>query len=105
VEITGKNSTGNILTHVHNESEKKRINLPTRQGSPGKAIEDKVELSPRAREILETTKQIHYTTDIDIEKVSKLKQQIDTGSYQIDGQKIAYQMLRESVLNQMVFGK
>ena len=105
MEITDKNPNGNTLTQVHNESEKKKINPSAKQGSPGKAIEDKVELSTRAREILETTKQIHNTTDIEIEKVLKLKQQIDTGNYPIDGPKIAYQMIRESVLNQMMFGK
>ena len=105
VEITDKNPNGNILTQVHNESEKKKINPSAKQGSPGKAIEDKVELSPRAREILETTKQIHTAADIEIEKVLKLKQQIDAGNYPIDEQKIAYQMIRESVLNQIVFGK
>ena len=105
MEITDKNPNGNTLTQVHNESEKKKINPSAKQGSPGKAIEDKVELSTRAREILETTKQIYNTTDIEIEKVLKLKQQIDTGNYPIDRTKIAYQMIRESVLNQMMFGK
>ena len=101
MEITGKNPSGNILTHVQNETEKKRINLADKQDSSEKVVEDKVELSPRAREILEATKRIHSVSDFEIEKVLKLKQQMDNGVYQVDGQKIAFKMLQEFLLNQI----
>ena len=64
-------------------------------------VADKVELSPRAKEILETTKMIHSVADFEIEKVSKLKKQVDNGIYQVDGQKTAFKMLQEFLLNQI----
>ena len=42
------------------------------------------------------------TSDIREEKVAEIKEKIDSGTYNVDGQKAAANMLRESLINQIV---
>lgn len=57
---------------------------------------DEVILSPRANELRELKKAIDLIPDIREEKILMLKSQIEEGTYQVDGKKIAGRMLMES---------
>ena len=61
---------------------------------------DKVALSPMAREIAEAKKAIDSMPDIREEKVAAIKKEIETGTYKIDGKKVAFNMIKESILNE-----
>jgi negative regulator of flagellin synthesis FlgM len=57
---------------------------------------DEVVLSPRANELRELKKAIDLIPDIREEKILMIKSQIEKGTYQVDGKKIAGRMLKES---------
>ena len=59
------------------------------------ANQDKVVLSPLAREIHEAAKTLSAVPDVCEEKVAAIRSQIENGTYQIDGQKIAGRMLED----------
>ena len=61
---------------------------------------DKVALSPMAREIAEAKKAIDSMSDIREEKVAAIKKEIETGTYKIDGMKVAFNMIKESLINE-----
>ncbi len=63
--------------------------------------EEKVSLSSTARDIQQAEKAIEELPDIRAQKVQKLKEQIETGKYNINGEKIAEKMLSESLLDIM----
>jgi negative regulator of flagellin synthesis FlgM len=102
MKITDNNSSLNIRNYVNNLQDKKKIEGLGKQGSSQAVKEDKVVLSPKAKEVQEATKLIKELPDIREEKVAKLKEQVDQGTYRIDGKKIAFKMLKESILDELL---
>ena len=102
MKITDKNSSLNIRNYVNNIQDNKKIDDLAKPGSSQTVKEDKVVLSPKVKEVLEATKLIKELPDIREEKVAKLKEQVDQGTYGIDGKKIAFKMLKESILDELL---
>ena len=59
---------------------------------------DKVVLSPKARELQDAKAQLAALPDIDTGRVAHIQLQIESGTYKIDGGKIAERMLGEMQL-------
>ena len=102
MKITDNNSSLNIRNYVNNVKDNKEIEDLKKQGSPQTVKEDKVVLSPKAKEVQEATKLIKELPDIREDKVAKLKEQVDQGTYKVDGKKIAFKMLKESILDELL---
>jgi len=102
MKITDNNSSLNIRNYVSNVQDNKKTDGLAKQGSPQAVKEDKVVLSPKAKEVQEATKLIKELPDIREEKVAKLKEQVDQGTYRIDGKKIAFKILKESILDELL---
>jgi negative regulator of flagellin synthesis FlgM len=102
MKITDNNSSLNIRNYVSNVKDNKKIDDLAKQDSPQGTKEDKVVLSPKAKEVQEATKMIKELPDIREEKVAKLKEQVDQGTYRIDGKKIAFKILKESILDELL---
>ncbi|MCP4367532.1 MAG: flagellar biosynthesis anti-sigma factor FlgM [Deltaproteobacteria bacterium] len=102
MKITDNNSSLNIRNYVSNVKDNKEIDDSSKQGSPQTVKEDKVVLSSKAKEVQEATKLIKELPDIREDKVAKLKEQVDQGTYRINGKKIAFKMLKESILDELL---
>jgi len=63
---------------------------------------DKVVLSPKAREINDAKQKLMNMPDIRQQKVGDIRYQIKSGTYVVKGDKVAFHMLKESVLNQRI---
>jgi len=61
-----------------------------------------VVLYSKAKEIRELAKVIKDLPDIREEKVAELKKQIDQGTYKVDGEKIAFKMIKEFILDEIL---
>ncbi len=59
---------------------------------------DRVELSAKARELQTAHEAVHRMPDVDMDKVARVKAQIQAGTYQVDSRKVADAMLTESIL-------
>jgi negative regulator of flagellin synthesis FlgM len=102
MEISGKNHSVNLETYVKNIKDKRTINETAHPTSQVVLNEDKVVLSPKAKEIQEATKILSSLPDIREEKVGQIKMQIDNETYQINGKKIAINMAKESLINELL---
>ena len=102
MKITDNNSSLNIRNYVSNIQDNRKIGGSAKQDSSQTVKEDKVVLSPKAKEVQEATKLIKELPDIREEKVAKLKEKVDQGTYRIDGKKIAFKMLKESILDELL---
>jgi len=102
MKITDNNSSLNIRNYVSNIQDNRKIDGSAKQGTSQTVKEDKVVLSPKAKEVQEAIKVIKELPDIREEKVAKLKEQVDQGTYRIDGNKIAFNMLKESILDELL---
>lgn len=60
---------------------------------------DVVALSPTARELQKAGKVLQDLPEVRLEKVNRIREQIESGTYRIDRARIADRMLRESLLN------
>lgn len=80
--------------------------------APGKAAEkpaesqpaaapgaDRVNLSAKARELQAAQQMVRRMPDVDIEKVNKIKTRLKEGTYNVDANSIAANILAESLIN------
>ena len=63
------------------------------------APEEKVNLSTKARDIQQLQNAVNRLPDVREEKVRDLKDQVDKGTYAVNGQKIAEKMVSDSLLD------
>ena len=63
------------------------------------APEEKVNLSTKARDIQQLRDAINQLPDVREDKVRELKDQVEKGTYDVNGQKVADKMVAESLLD------
>jgi len=103
MEITGNSPFARLDAYVKiNGKEKNRVQGSPKEAPKGGLSEDKVALSPEAKQIQGAKKLLDSLPDIREDKVAEIKEQIEAGTYNIDGEKIAFKMIRESILNELV---
>ena len=96
--------TGNSLTELISQykiNENKVTPEPEKQVANGVVQEEKVSLSSAAKDIQQAEKAIEELPDVREEKVRELQDRIETGRYEVSGEKIAGKMISESVLDVM----
>ena len=98
--ITGNKPFAGLDAYVKNIGKgKNRINGSPKEAPKGGLSEDKVALSPEAKQIQDAKKRLDSLPDVREDKVAEIKGRIEAGTYTIDGEKIAFKMVRESVLD------
>jgi len=102
MEITDKNPSINLKSYVKNIKDERKIANSPEKTSNEFIKEDKVVLSSKAKEIQEAKKILDSTPDVREKKITQLKKQIENGTYEIDGKKIAVKMIKESLLNEVL---
>ena len=101
MEITDKNTSINLEAHTRNIRNNKKLDTNSRQASDEVFCEDKVVLSPKVKQIEKLKELLGSVSDIDKEKVARIKKRIENGTYRIEGDKIALKMLKESLSNRI----
>ena len=102
MEVSGKGIFEQMPNLVKRET---GIKAGSNERTPARAparSRDKVVLSPRAREIDDAKIRLMNMPDIRDDMVSDIRHRINSGTYVLQGDKIAFRMLRESVLNQRI---
>ena len=99
--ITGNKPFSGLDAYVKNvDKGKNRVHgSPEEAPKGGGLTEDRVALSPEAKQIQEVRKRLDSLPDVREDKVAEIKEQIAAGTYTIDGEKIAFKMIRESILD------
>jgi negative regulator of flagellin synthesis FlgM len=97
MKITEKDNSINLDAYIKNIKDKKKIDS-SKQASKNIFEEDNVVLSPKAREVQEAKKVLNTLPDIREELVARIKNEINEGTYKIEGKKLAAKMIKESLL-------
>ncbi len=100
MEITPKDSV-NIEAYVNQVQDKEKAQATAEKAEKQPTKTDTVVLSDAAKRIQEAKKLLDAIPDIREDKVAQLKEQIDNGTYEIDAEKIADKMLKDSLLNDL----
>lgn len=66
---------------------------------------DKVNLSSQARELQQASQAAQSASDVDVQKVSQVKMDVDQGTYKVVGAQVATDMMRESLENNLILQK
>ncbi len=102
MEISGKVPAIKIDAYLNNVKDKNKTDGSASNDPKSIQNEDKVDLSQNVREINEARVQLDSIPDVREEKVAEIKSQLEKGTYNIDGEKIAFNMIRESVIDEIV---
>jgi len=98
MQITGKKPPTSLDTYIKNIDAQKKPKQSLGQSTPLTEKEgDKVELSAEAKQIQAASKLLKSMPEIREEKVATIRNQIETGTYQMDAGKIAAAMLTEAL--------
>ncbi len=100
MEITPKDSV-NIEAYVNQVQDKDKVDATSEQPEKQQTKTDTVVLSDTAKKIQEAQKQLEAIPDVREDKVAQLKEQIEKGTYEIDEEKIADKMLKDSLFNDL----
>jgi negative regulator of flagellin synthesis FlgM len=100
MEITGKPISDAIDTYTPTTTVTTGAADRRRQPA-GENSADKVVLSPRAREIQDARQRAESLPDVRKDKVHRIRRQLAAGTYSVNGDEIAFKMMKESVFNQM----
>ncbi len=101
MEITPKDSV-NIEAYVNQVQDKDKVDATSEQPEKQETKADTVVLSDTAKKIQEAQKQLEAIPDVREDKVAQLKEQIEKGTYEIDEEKIADKMLKDSLFNDLI---
>lgn len=102
MEITGKNIYAGVDPYVEQVKQNSKAGPQTEKVAATAKPEDTVNFSKAAQEIQEAQKAAKAVPDVREDKVTEIQQRIESGTYQVDGDKIAFNMLRESLINQKI---
>jgi len=102
MEIGGKIPPIKIDAYINNAKEKNKIaDGLSKSHNPGPNL-DKVEFSQTAMDVKEAREQLESIPDVREGKVNEIKAQIEEGTYKVDGKKIAFNMIRDSLIDEIV---
>ena len=98
MKITENNiSPSSFVDHLRGKSKAS----PTRPPTNIRMYRDRVQLSPAAREMHQTKKDLESIPDVREEKVAEIKARIRNGTYSPDNEKIASEIIDEALLNDL----
>ena len=97
MKITEKDNSINLDAYIKNVKDKRKIDI-SKQPFKDVFEEDKVVLSPKAREVQEAKRVLDSLPDIREEDVARIKNEIKQGTYKIEGEKLAAKMIKEALL-------
>jgi negative regulator of flagellin synthesis FlgM len=101
MEIKGKDASVNIDAYLNKIADKKDVAQKAKPDTPSVRGEDKVQISARAREIVEAQKAAKAIPDVREDKVAEVKNKVETGTYRVEGHRIAVNMIDESLQNEI----
>ena len=102
MEINGKIPVIKIDAYVNNINKKNKVDAPEKNQSKPVPNEDKVHLSQNARDVKEAREKLDAIPDVDEAKVAEIKNRVEKGTYKVDGKKIAFNMIRDSLIDETV---
>ena len=100
--IDSKTIQANVSQYVKQVDSPQKAAPAGQHEAPPQPRGDTVALSDEAKALQRTEKALADVPDVREEKVAAIRKQLAQGTYKVDGQKIAFNMLKESILNEKI---
>lgn len=102
MEISDKNPSMDVSNLVQDIQQDKPAGKPgPSEQSPAKKEDVKVNLSSQSQEISRLKNEMASVPDVRSDKVNELKNQVVNGTYKVDGNLVALNMIKESILDEI----
>jgi flagellar biosynthesis anti-sigma factor FlgM len=102
MEITNKSQAISIDAYVKQvQAQPKTDPAGEKDAQPQRLKTDTVVISDAAKRIQEVQKQIQAIPDVRADKVAEIRNQIESGTYQINADQIAGKMIKESLMHDL----
>jgi negative regulator of flagellin synthesis FlgM len=102
MEITNKSQAISIDAYVKQvQAQPKTEPAGEKAAQPQGLKTDTVVISDAAKRIQEAQKQIQAIPDVRADKVAEIRNQIESGTYQINADQIAGKMIKESLMHDL----
>ncbi len=99
MKISDVKDTNAQMVQQYQRNDAVRQNNSEKQVSGASVPEEKVDLSTKARDVQQIKNALAKLPEIREEKVQELKRDIEAGTYNVSGEKIAEKMVGESFLD------
>jgi negative regulator of flagellin synthesis FlgM len=99
MKISGEKPPIDLLAYVRNAENRERAAPETKGGLNDTPLEEKVQLSPRAKDVQKVREILNSVPEVREDKVASLKEKVDAGTYNVQGEKVAEKMLLESLID------
>jgi flagellar biosynthesis anti-sigma factor FlgM len=102
MEITNKSQAISIDAYVKQVQAQPKTELAGEKTAQPQGLKtDTVVISDAAKRIQEAQKQIQAIPDVRADKVAEIRNQIESGTYQINADQIAGKMIKESLMHDL----
>ena len=92
-----------INAYVNQVQEKNKVDASNNDKPEKSAVKtDTVVISDAAKRIQEAKTQLDNIPDVRAEKVAKLKEQVENGTYKVDAEKTADKLIKEHLINDLL---
>ena len=98
MEINGNHGIG-IDAYINQVHDNSKVGTPDNKPETTAKKADSVVISDAAKRVQEARNQLNDIPDVREEKVAQLRNQIQNGTYEINAEKIAGKLIKESLLN------
>jgi negative regulator of flagellin synthesis FlgM len=102
VNIIDRNQPAGITAYTSQTSRVRRNENASFSQAISGSCEDRVLLSPAAKEIQMAKNQLQNIPDVRFEKVAEIKNQLAQGSYSVPSETIAHRLMGESLMNELL---
>jgi negative regulator of flagellin synthesis FlgM len=101
MEIRSKSQPNPVDAYINQVQAKAKIESPVSGPAQQAPKTDTVDISETAKRVQDAKTRLDAIPDVRADKVAELKNQIQNGTYEIQPDKIANKMIRESLLNDL----
>ena len=101
MKISDQNASVNIDAYINQVKKNQEADPSAESTAQQQRKRDSVELSKTAKELQTARKLMEQVPEIRTDKVAHLKAQIENGTFEIDPDKLAEKLIKESLFNDM----
>ena len=101
MKINGGSGSNKVDHYIKNKITQKKEGAVSETSSEP-AARDSVEISQAKTEITRAREVIREQPEVRTEKVETIKQEVDEGTYKVDGEKVAEKIIKENILDELL---
>ena len=102
MKIEGNDPLHLLETYLLGDAKKQGEGQSKKLNTDGRSHSDQVDISPGAAEYQRLSKRVEATPEMRMDLVSDLKRKIGSGTYEVNGERIAEKLIRSTLMDEIL---